>query len=58
VESIREYSSKARIAFDRFRQGLAVDPEEIDANYVRRSDAELLWKENPVKPRMNTTESE
>jgi len=24
---------------------LARDPEEIDANYVRRSDAELLWRE-------------
>jgi tRNA threonylcarbamoyladenosine biosynthesis protein TsaB len=27
------------------RQGLAKDPAEIDANYVRRSDAELLWKD-------------
>jgi tRNA threonylcarbamoyladenosine biosynthesis protein TsaB len=34
-----------RIALDRFRQGLAVDPAEVDANYVRRSDAELFWKE-------------
>jgi tRNA threonylcarbamoyladenosine biosynthesis protein TsaB len=25
--------------------GLARDPAEIDANYVRRSDAELYWKE-------------
>jgi tRNA threonylcarbamoyladenosine biosynthesis protein TsaB len=24
---------------------LALDPAEIDANYVRRSDAELLWKD-------------
>ena len=23
-----------------------VDPAEVDANYVRRSDAELFWKEN------------
>lgn len=36
----------ARIAFVQFRQGLAVDPAQVDANYVRRSDAELLWKEN------------
>lgn len=36
----------ARIALARLRQGLAVDPEVVDANYVRRSDAELLWKEN------------
>ncbi len=36
----------ARIAFTRLAQGLAVDPAEVDANYVRRSDAELFWKEN------------
>ena len=24
---------------------LARDPAEIDANYVRRSDAELLWRD-------------
>jgi tRNA threonylcarbamoyladenosine biosynthesis protein TsaB len=34
-----------RIACPRWRAGLAVDPAAIDANYVRRSDAELLWKE-------------
>lgn len=34
-----------RIAVERFAAGLGRDPEEIDANYVRRSDAELLWKE-------------
>jgi tRNA threonylcarbamoyladenosine biosynthesis protein TsaB len=34
------------IAYDRFCAGLARDPAEIDADYVRRSDAELLWKEN------------
>jgi len=33
------------IAYDRFCAGLARDPAEIDADYVRRSDAELLWKE-------------
>jgi tRNA threonylcarbamoyladenosine biosynthesis protein TsaB len=31
------------IASRRFLAGLALDPAEIDANYVRRSDAELLW---------------
>jgi tRNA threonylcarbamoyladenosine biosynthesis protein TsaB len=36
----------ARIARERFRQGLAADPAAIDANYVRRSDAELLWKDS------------
>jgi tRNA threonylcarbamoyladenosine biosynthesis protein TsaB len=34
------------IAYDRFCAGLARDPADIDADYVRRSDAELLWKEN------------
>jgi tRNA threonylcarbamoyladenosine biosynthesis protein TsaB len=34
-----------KIAAARFEKGLAQDPAEIDANYVRRSDAELLWKE-------------
>ena len=36
----------ARIAYARFSQGQAVDPAQVDANYVRRSDAELMWKEN------------
>ena len=35
----------ARIALARFRGGEASDPAALDANYVRRSDAELLWKE-------------
>jgi tRNA threonylcarbamoyladenosine biosynthesis protein TsaB len=35
----------ARIARDEFRAGHALDPAAVDANYVRRSDAELLWKE-------------
>ena len=33
----------ASIAAARFALGRANDPAEIDANYVRRSDAELLW---------------
>jgi tRNA threonylcarbamoyladenosine biosynthesis protein TsaB len=33
------------IAQERFSTGLARDPAEIDADYVRRSDAELFWKE-------------
>ena len=36
----------ARIAEMKFRRGLAADPAEVDANYVRRSDAELFWKES------------
>jgi tRNA threonylcarbamoyladenosine biosynthesis protein TsaB len=35
-----------QVAFERFRAGLARDPADIDADYVRRSDAELFWKEN------------
>jgi tRNA threonylcarbamoyladenosine biosynthesis protein TsaB len=35
----------ARIAARRFDLGLAQDPALIDANYVRRSDAELLWRD-------------
>jgi tRNA threonylcarbamoyladenosine biosynthesis protein TsaB len=31
------------IAWDEFTAGRASDPAEIDANYVRRSDAELFW---------------
>jgi tRNA threonylcarbamoyladenosine biosynthesis protein TsaB len=33
------------IAFTEYKHGRASDPAEIDANYVRRSDAELFWKE-------------
>jgi tRNA threonylcarbamoyladenosine biosynthesis protein TsaB len=33
------------IAATRFAQGQAMDPADADANYVRRSDAELFWKE-------------
>ena len=35
----------ARIALARFRGGEASDPAALDANYVRRSDAELFWRE-------------
>lgn len=35
-----------RIAQRRYSAGLAMDPAAIDANYVRRSDAELFWKES------------
>jgi tRNA threonylcarbamoyladenosine biosynthesis protein TsaB len=33
------------IAWDDFTAGRSSDPAEIAANYVRRSDAELFWKE-------------
>ena len=35
----------AAIAAKAFAEGRALLPEQVDANYVRRSDAELLWKE-------------
>jgi tRNA threonylcarbamoyladenosine biosynthesis protein TsaB len=35
----------AGIAGRRFARGEASDPAALDANYVRRSDAELFWKE-------------
>ena len=35
----------AQIAWRRFDAGETSDPAEVDANYVRRSDAELLWRD-------------
>jgi tRNA threonylcarbamoyladenosine biosynthesis protein TsaB len=35
----------ARIAIERLATGSAQDPAALDANYVRRSDAELFWRE-------------
>jgi tRNA threonylcarbamoyladenosine biosynthesis protein TsaB len=35
----------ARIALARYLAGQALDPAALDANYVRRSDAELFWRE-------------
>ena len=34
-----------QIAWQRLKRGEAGDPALLDANYVRRSDAELFWKE-------------
>ena len=34
-----------QIAMQRYRRGDRPDPASLDANYVRRSDAELFWKE-------------
>jgi tRNA threonylcarbamoyladenosine biosynthesis protein TsaB len=35
----------ARLALDLYLRGEACDPAALDANYVRRSDAELLWRD-------------
>lgn len=35
----------ARIALEQYRAGQAQDPAAVDALYVRRSDAELAWRE-------------
>ena len=35
-----------RLAYRKFLQGQRTDAISFDANYVRRSDAELFWKEN------------
>jgi tRNA threonylcarbamoyladenosine biosynthesis protein TsaB len=37
----------AQIATRMHSQARTVDPAALDANYVRRSDAELLWKDEP-----------
>ena len=42
--------SIGRIAFKRLLSGEVLDPSEIDANYVRRSDAELRWKDTRPAP--------
>jgi hypothetical protein len=42
--------SIGHIAFDRLGRGEVLDPADIDANYVRRSDAELLWKDARLRP--------
>jgi tRNA threonylcarbamoyladenosine biosynthesis protein TsaB len=38
-------SAIGAIAWTEFTAGRASDPAAVDANYVRRSDAELFWKE-------------
>lgn len=35
----------AAIAWRRMEAGLTQDPAELDANYVRRADAEMMWRE-------------
>ena len=36
----------ARLALQAYQEGRASDPAALDANYVRRSDAELFWRES------------
>jgi tRNA threonylcarbamoyladenosine biosynthesis protein TsaB len=37
----------ARLGWDRLQQGRTVRPEELEANYIRRSDAEIFSKPAP-----------
>ena len=41
----------ARLAMVECRQGRGIDPEALDANYIRRPDAELNWKDPRLEPR-------
>lgn len=46
IQGSRELAGAiASIANSRFQAGLGQDPADIDANYVRRSDAELFWRD-------------
>jgi len=45
----------ASIAAARFLRGEACDPAALDANYVRRSDAELLWNDSTAPPSPRST---
>lgn len=38
-----------RLALAQLRSGLVQNPEDVDANYVRRSDAELFWNDPAAK---------
>ena len=40
----------ARLAWRRFRAGTAGDAVSIEPNYVRRSDAEMLWRSPVTEP--------
>jgi tRNA threonylcarbamoyladenosine biosynthesis protein TsaB len=35
-----------KLGFQKLQQGLVTDAAALDANYIRRSDAEVLWKAN------------
>lgn len=36
----------ARLGWERIQRGETVRPEELEANYIRRSDAEIFWKKS------------
>jgi len=40
------------LAYRKLAAGLVIDAVALDANYVRRSDAEVLWKGNPSAARI------
>jgi tRNA threonylcarbamoyladenosine biosynthesis protein TsaB len=37
----------ARLGWEKLRAGLTVSPEQLEANYIRRSDAEIFSKSHP-----------
>jgi tRNA A37 threonylcarbamoyladenosine modification protein TsaB len=37
----------ARLGWDRIRRGQMMRPEDLEANYIRRSDAEIFSKPTP-----------
>jgi len=34
----------ARLGWERIKQGITISPEDLEANYIRRSDAEIFAK--------------
>ena len=50
VEQRTIAAAVGRIARRRFLAGENGDPAALDANYVRRADAELKWKDQPTSP--------
>jgi tRNA threonylcarbamoyladenosine biosynthesis protein TsaB len=37
----------ARLGWEKIRRGETVSPEELEANYIRRSDAEIFARSQP-----------
>jgi tRNA A37 threonylcarbamoyladenosine modification protein TsaB len=37
----------ARLGWEKIRKGETVSPEDLEANYIRRSDAEIFARSQP-----------